>query len=106
MNGKVTSNVGQRVALWPVFPHKKHFTSDQLRRACRNLSPCCGESCSAKYVLSNVFNHGGSAGVRGASSLFAVSDNNFSIGDHSGALAGGGTVGVSTANNFFSSSSL
>ena len=30
MNGKVTSNVGQRVALWPVFPHEKHFTSDQL----------------------------------------------------------------------------
>ena len=31
---------------------------------------------------------------------------NLSLGDSSGALAGGGTVGVSTANNFFSSSSL
>ena len=37
MNGKVTSNVGQRVALWPVNPHEKHLKSDQLRRTCPNL---------------------------------------------------------------------
>ena len=35
MNGKVTSNVGQWVALWPVFPHEKHLTSDQLCRTGR-----------------------------------------------------------------------
>ena len=50
INGKVTSNVGQRVALWPVFPHEKHFTSDQLRRTGRSLSSCRGDCCSAKYV--------------------------------------------------------
>ena len=103
MNGKVRSNVGQRVALWPVFPHEKHFTSDQLRRTCRSLGPCRGD-CSVKYVRSNVSSPGGSAGVGGGSSLFTASDNNswtnLSLGDSSGALAGGGTFGVSTANNF------
>ena len=60
MNGKVTSNVGQRVALWPVFPHEKHFTSDQVRRTCRSLGPCRGDCCSAKYVRSKVSSPGGS----------------------------------------------
>ena len=110
MNGKVTSNVGQRVALWPVFPHEKHFTSDQLRRTCWSLGPCRGDCCSAKYVRSNVSSPGGSPGVGGAGSLFTASDNNswtnLSLGYSSGALAGGGTFGVSTANNFFNSSSL
>ena len=63
-----------------------------------------------KYFCSNVSKPGGSAGVGGAGSLFAVSDNNnwtnFSNGDTSGALTGGGTVGVRTSNNFFNSSSL
>ena len=108
MNGKVTSNVGQRVALWPVNPHEKHLKSDQLRRTCPNLGPCLGDCCPVKYVCSNVSNPGGSAG--GAGSLFAVSDSNswtsLSNGDQSGGLAGGGAVGVSTANNFFNSSSL
>ena len=50
------SNVGQRVTLWPVFPHEKHFTSDQLRRTGRNRSSYRGDCCSAKYVRSNVSN--------------------------------------------------
>ena len=76
MKGKVTSSVGQRLALCPVFPHEKHFTSAQLRRTCRNLGPSPGDCCPVKYVCSNASNPVGSTGVGGASSLFTVSDIN------------------------------
>ena len=63
MNGKATSNVGQQVALWPVFPHEKHFTSDQLRRTGRGLN-CWFRNCfSLKYVCNLVSNFFGSAGA-------------------------------------------
>ena len=68
MNGKVTSNVGQRVAIWPVFPQEKHFTSDHLRRTCRSLGPCRGDCCSAKYVRSVAV----ACGVRLACSVVMV----------------------------------
>ena len=67
-----------------------------------------GAPVAAIVVLLNTFEAmfptGGSAGAGGTGLLFAVSNNNswsnLSIGDNSGAFAGGETAGVSTASIF------
>ena len=74
-------------------PFSRMKNTLQLRHTGRNWSSCRGDCCSAKYVRSNASNPGGSAGAGGTGLLFAVSDNNswtnLSIGDNSGAFAGG-----------------
>ena len=111
MNGKVTSNVGQRVALWPVFPHEKHFTSDQSRLPGRGRDCWLSDCFPLKNVRSIVSNFIGSAGAGGAGGTgwvlanFPISScNNLSIADGSGALAGALTTGVNIVTNFLSSS--
>ena len=101
MNGKVASNVGQWVALWPVFPHEKHLTSDQLRRTGRGLN-CWFRNCfSLKYVCNLVSNFMGSAGAGETGLILAIfsirSCTNLFIADGSGALAGAGATGVNIA---------
>ena len=106
MNGKATSNVGQRVALWPVFPHEKHFTSYFVGAWAPVVAIVAQRSTFEAMFLAPEAQPASEEPV----SLFTASDNNswtnLSLGDSSGALAGGGTFGVRTANNFFSSSSL
>ena len=100
MKGKVTSSFGQWLALCPVIPHEKHFTSAQLRRSCRNLGPSPGDCCPVKYVCTNASKPVGSTRVGGAGSIFTVSDINswvsFSNGVTSGVLIGGGGGGCSS----------
>ena len=91
MNGKVMSNVGQWVALWPDFPHEKHFTSDQSRRTGRGLNCWFGICLPSKKVCNLVSNFVGSAGAGETGFLVAAlsvkSCTNLSNTDGSGALA-------------------
>ena len=110
MNGKVTSYVGQRVTLWPVFPHEKHITSDQLRRTGRGLNCWFGNCFPLKKVCNLVSNFVGSAGAGETGFLVATFSiricTNLSLTDGSGALAVAVATGVNISTNFLSNSLL
>ena len=97
------SNVGQWVALWPDFPHEKHFTSDQSRRTGRGLNCWFGICLPSKKVCNLVSNFVGSAGAGETGFLVAAfsvkSCTNLSNTDGSGALAVEVAPGVNISTN-------
>ena len=110
MKGKVSSNVGQRVALWPEFPHEKQFTSDQSRRTGRGLNCWFGNCFPLKKVCNLISNFVGSAGD-GETGFFVAtfsikSCTNFPNTGGSGALAVAVAAGVNISTNFLSNSLL
>ena len=108
MNGKVISNVGQRVALWPDFPQEKHFISAQSRCTGRCLNSWSALSLPSRKSCSLVSNFISSVCIGKVGFLVATfsvkSWANLSKPASSGTLVVGVAFGVSISTSFLSSS--